>query len=40
MSLLRYRQILCQCLAGLDNSAERLMVRRIILKIDALEGWQ
>lgn len=35
--LLFYRQILCGALGGLDNYAERAMVRRLILRIDAKE---
>ena len=37
-NLLFYRQILCGALGGLDNYAERAMVRRLILRIDALEA--
>ena len=37
-NLLFYRQLLCGALGGLDNYAERAMVRRLILRIDALEA--
>lgn len=36
--LLFYRQLLCGALGGLDNYAERAMVRRLILRIDSLEA--
>ena len=36
--LLLYRQLLCGALGGLDNYDERAMVRRLILRIDALEA--
>lgn len=38
--LLFYRHLLCAALGGLDNMEERLMVRFLILKIDAKEGLQ
>lgn len=34
--LLFYRHLLCGALGGLDNYDERAMVRRLILRIDAL----
>ena len=37
-NLLLYRQLLCGALGGLDNYEERAMVRRLILRIDALEA--
>lgn len=39
-NLLAYRHLLCAALGGLDNMEERLMVRFLILKIDAKEGLQ
>ena len=36
LDMLLYRHILCACLGALDNYDERAMIRRLILRIDAL----
>ena len=38
--LMQYRHALCEALGGLDDEAERWMVRCLIMKIDAKEGLQ